>query len=107
MAEETAQGVTVTVEDDGRGLDEARILAHGEGSEARNADVTDIVFLPGMTTSDTRDALAGRGVGLDAVRKDLAEIHYAVSVHFAKGQWTRFAIAPTKVREGESWEAAS
>jgi HPt (histidine-containing phosphotransfer) domain-containing protein len=107
VAEETARGVTVTVEDDGRGLDVARILARVEGTEDRNADVTDLVFLPGVTTRETRDALAGRGVGLDAVRKDLAEIHYDVSVHFAKGQWTRVAIVPTEVGEGESREGAS
>ncbi|MDP9034709.1 MAG: ATP-binding protein [Myxococcota bacterium] len=82
--------VSVTVEDDGRGLDAGRILGRAKVEQA--ADPADLVFLPGLTTRNNTDALAGRGVGLDAVRSELSRIGYDVSVVFVPGQWTRFTI---------------
>jgi two-component system, chemotaxis family, sensor kinase CheA len=107
LAEETPGGIRVSVEDDGRGLDVDRILACVEGADRGGADVTDLVFLPGLTTRAGRDALAGAGVGLDAVRRDLAKIGYDVRVRFARGRWTRFEIVPVDADrehgEGAAW----
>ncbi len=92
IAGEATPWLVITVHDDGRGLDVARILGRAEDS----ADPAEVVFRPGMTTREETDALAGRGVGLDAVRHDLSRIHYDVSVSFFPGQWTRFTIAPAR-----------
>ncbi|HEV3189872.1 MAG TPA: ATP-binding protein [Polyangiaceae bacterium] len=102
-ARESEHGVRVTVEDDGRGLNVARILEQARGV-ARGADAAEVVFLPGVTTRDVPDSLAGHGVGLDAVRRELACVHYEVFVSFAPEKWTRVTLAPRDAPGGDRLE---
>src|SRR5208283_3395910 len=60
--------VAVVVEDDGRGVDEDLVLARAESMHIRRGDSKDLIFEPGLSTRARVDAMAGRGVGLDAVR---------------------------------------
>ena len=74
VARKVAGRLTITIEDDGAGVDidrvRARAVAIGAVTPAL-ADVADdgtllaLLFLPGFTTRDTSDLLAGRGVGMD------------------------------------------
>ena len=57
------------------------------------AEGYDVLFAPGFTTSALGE-LSGRGVGLSAVRDDLAQVGYAISVESAPGEFTRFTVAP-------------
>jgi HPt (histidine-containing phosphotransfer) domain-containing protein len=93
-AQESERGVLVTVEDDGRGLNVARILEQARGIARGNYEAAEVIFLPGVTTRDAPDALAGHGVGLDAVRTELARVHYDASVSFVPEKWTRVTLAP-------------
>jgi HPt (histidine-containing phosphotransfer) domain-containing protein len=93
VAEALATGIHVTVEDDGKGLDVGGVLAAAPAAEGMLA--TERVFLPGVSTREVPDSLAGYGVGLDAVRRELARIHYDASFGFSPGQWTRITIAPS------------
>jgi two-component system chemotaxis sensor kinase CheA len=96
VATELARGVCVTVEDDGRGLDEDAIVAQSgpQGDWQASANSSELIFRPGVTTRRSPDPLAGRGVGLHAVRQEFERIHYEVSATFEPGRWTRFTIAP-------------
>ncbi|SMC71245.1 two-component system, chemotaxis family, sensor kinase CheA [Desulfocicer vacuolatum DSM 3385] len=75
--------VTVTVTDDGPGLDENEILRVALEKElitekemeslSRDA-VLNLIFQPGFTTVKTVTPVSGRGVGLDAVAHDIKQI---------------------------------
>jgi chemotaxis protein histidine kinase CheA len=78
------------VEDDGRGVDEDLVRSRAEAGR-RHAPAAELIFEPGLTTRATPDLLAGRGVGLDAVRTALAEVGYGVSVARV-GERTRFTV---------------
>src|SRR5215471_15788063 len=71
-------GITVEVEDDGAGLDRARILEaakkRGVTSDATGMsdhEVYQLVFESGVSTADQVSSLSGRGVGMDVVRRNV------------------------------------
>ena len=74
----------ISVSDDGRGLDRAAIAA-----AARRAGLSgrteDLVLQAGLSTREHADALAGRGVGLDAVACAVRELGGAVVVQSRDG----------------------
>jgi chemotaxis protein histidine kinase CheA len=87
-------GPTIMVEDDGRGLDDAQILARARALGLDDtAPPSELVFAPGLSTRDGADALAGRGVGLDAVREDLGGAGYGIRVESAAGKGTRYVVS--------------
>jgi two-component system chemotaxis sensor kinase CheA len=87
--------IVCEVADDGRGLDLQRVrrraLAHGavtvEAMTAMSeAEAARIIFMPGMTTAGEVSLLAGRGMGLDAVRDALHGIGGMLDVVNRPGQ---------------------
>jgi chemotaxis protein histidine kinase CheA len=91
--------VVITVADDGRGIDFARV--HAVASARGLADPAiplseeaayELLFLQGFSTRRDPTELSGRGVGLDAVRRRLSAIGGRVTVTSAPGAGTRFAI---------------
>jgi two-component system chemotaxis sensor kinase CheA len=73
-AEPRSGGLRLRVEDDGAGVDLARLrsraIAAGTVSAEMARAVDDqtllaLLFVPGLTTRDSADLLAGRGIGLD------------------------------------------
>jgi two-component system chemotaxis sensor kinase CheA len=78
----------IVVEDDGRGVDTARlrqlavdrgIMTREKADRSQEGELLLILFLPGLTTSTRADLLRGRGLGLDlaedAVRRLGGTIH--------------------------------
>jgi two-component system chemotaxis sensor kinase CheA len=99
VARQGENGPTITLEDDGRGLDFEGIAAKAAqlGIEVEGkgrGSMAELVFVGGLSTLETAGALAGRGVGLDAVRGDLEGAGYAVDVASEPGKFTRFTLAP-------------
>jgi two-component system chemotaxis sensor kinase CheA len=95
------QAPTITVEDDGRGLDLPAIAAQAarlgvKSSGNGNASLHELVFVAGLSTVERAGMLAGRGVGLGAVRADLERVGYAVEVASERGRFTRFVLRPTR-----------
>jgi len=91
--------VVITVADDGRGIDFARV--HAVAAARGLADPTtplseeaayELLFLQGFSTRRDPTDLSGRGVGLDAVRRRLSAIGGRVTVTSTPGAGTRFAI---------------
>lgn len=92
-------GVIMTVTDDGRGLDVSRIRAGAIergliGADAALADreLAQLIFMPGFTTATQVSTLAGRGVGLDVVRAEVAAMGGRIELDGAPGQGTRFTV---------------
>ncbi len=73
-ARKTANRLRITIEDDGAGVDvaavrrravEAGAVAHALADAADDNTLLALLFLPGFSTRETSDLLAGRGIGLD------------------------------------------
>jgi two-component system, chemotaxis family, sensor kinase CheA len=89
--------VVIRLTDDGRGLDEAKILAKAEamGIEVRSGDaaqVRSLIFLPGFSTADAVSQLAGRGVGLDVVAGSIHALGGTIEVDSRRGLGTTFTL---------------
>ncbi len=86
-AERIGDWLRIVVSDDGRGVDVARIreLAVESGAITREAaesahedELFSLLFLPGLTTRDAADLLAGRGVGLDLAQDTIRRMGGAI-----------------------------
>jgi len=89
--------VVIRLSDDGRGLDEARILAKAEalGIEVRSADpeqIRSLIFLPGFSTAAEVSQLAGRGVGLDVVATSIRGLGGTIDVETQPGRGVTFVL---------------
>jgi chemosensory pili system protein ChpA (sensor histidine kinase/response regulator) len=91
--------VRITIRDDGAGLDLQRIEARGRknGLIAPDAKPTDgelanLIFTPGFTTAESVTELAGRGVGMDAVRTDITALGGRIETASAPGRGTAFTL---------------
>lgn len=93
--------VAVELDDDGRGLDHDAIRAQAverglwsqaQAAQATPAELAEIVFSPGFSTRDAADGLAGRGIGLTAVRQTVRELGGTLQVESARGEGTRVRI---------------
>lgn len=93
--------IVIVVEDDGKGLDLARIkdkaIKQGLASEAdlarlSPAQIHNFVFAPGFTTASKVSNISGRGVGLDVVRNNIQEIGGTIDLRSVPGQGTSFTI---------------
>jgi PAS domain S-box-containing protein len=104
--------LTLTIEDDGRGIDPAVILAKAleMGTAAAtlaamsDAETLLLIFAEGLTTRDEVSAISGRGVGLSAVMQELTRLGGTVRVQSVIGQGARFDFTlpyhPVAVTEG-------
>lgn len=88
--------VDLSVADDGRGLDFAairqRARALGWPEVADEEELSAYVFAPGFSTADTVNEIAGRGVGLDAVKRGVEALHGSVSVSSRFGYGAHFTM---------------
>jgi two-component system chemotaxis sensor kinase CheA len=71
-----------------------KALALGQ-EPSRALPAQELAFLPGLSTARGRGDLAGRGVGLYAVRTELASVGYTVEVFSRPGELTRFTLKPS------------
>ncbi|HXF46315.1 MAG TPA: response regulator, partial [Burkholderiaceae bacterium] len=91
--------IVVVFADDGAGLALDRIRARGieRGLIGRHQVVSDrelmeLIFAPGFSTASEVTELAGRGVGMDVVRAELASFGGRIAVASEAGRGTRFTL---------------
>lgn len=91
--------IFIEIQDDGRGLDRARILAKAQerGLVAPDAKLGDdeiyaLLFEPGFSTAAQVSDLSGRGVGLDVVRQNIRALGGRVEVETLLGMGTTFRL---------------
>lgn len=101
-AEHRGDAITITVEDDGPGIDleavrkrakERGLLSERNAEQANEQLLLDLLFSPGFTTRKRIGNLSGRGVGLDAVRTSVEELHGNVTIQTRRGRGALIAIA--------------
>ena len=91
--------VAVEVRDDGRGLDLLGIRERGvatglldAGRTYADAELANLIFIPGFSTAQTVTELAGRGIGMDIVRSEVAAIGGRIETATAWGKGTSFRL---------------
>jgi two-component system, chemotaxis family, sensor kinase CheA len=91
--------VVVEIEDDGQGLNRAKIVqkAKGKGLLPEDAQLTDhridnLIFEPGFSTADQITDVSGRGVGMDVVKKTIERLKGKVEIFSTEGKGSRFVI---------------
>lgn len=87
----------VSLSDDGRGIDPVVVrgtalrkglVTADQAATLYERDTLDLLFMPGFSTAQAVSDLSGRGVGLDAVRTDIARLGGTVSLDSRLGQGT-------------------
>jgi chemosensory pili system protein ChpA (sensor histidine kinase/response regulator) len=91
--------VQLSLSDDGGGLDIDQIREKaiekglmGPGTTLTEAEIADFIFHAGISTATEVSQVAGRGVGMDVVRSEVAALGGRVEMSFTRGQGTRFTI---------------
>ncbi|WP_419758502.1 chemotaxis protein CheA [Acidisoma sp.] len=96
-AEQANESIIVTIRDDGRGIDPARVrlkaVERGMLDTATAAALTDrealrLVFAPGFSTAEAVSDLSGRGVGMDVVRSAVERVGGRVDLESQLGEGT-------------------
>jgi two-component system chemotaxis sensor kinase CheA len=93
--------VVIEVEDDGRGMDHASLVAAAirrgmlsseEARELTPREAFALVFMPGFTTREVATDLSGRGMGLDVVKTNIAKLGGVVDISSEVGIGTKMTI---------------
>jgi chemosensory pili system protein ChpA (sensor histidine kinase/response regulator) len=91
----------ISIADDGAGIDTEKVknkaiqkglITAAQAQSMSRLDIYDLLLLPGFSTRDKADDLAGRGVGMDVVNTKLNEIRGVVSTDSTLGKGTTFTI---------------
>ncbi len=95
-------GVVIEIIDDGsgvnidkvrqRGIQRGLILAE-QAATMPDEEITMLIFEPGFSTNEQINAISGRGVGMDVVKKALDSVSGKVVVHSAAGEGTRIRLS--------------
>lgn len=94
--------VTIALSDDGRGLcietirekaQAKRLFTTETLTGMSRAEIIDLIFMPGFSTSPIITDLSGRGVGMDVVRKSVVdELKGTIIVETREGRGTTFLL---------------
>lgn len=92
--------VWITISDDGKGLNRARILkkgierglVRGDGADLTDSQVYKLIFEPGFSTADKVTDISGRGVGMDVVKKNIEKLKGKVDIRSVPGEGAAFIL---------------
>jgi chemotaxis protein histidine kinase CheA/CheY-like chemotaxis protein len=95
-------GVTLVLRDDGRGLDTEKIRAKALTrrifdeqtlASMSRAEIHNLIFLPGFSTSPIITDISGRGVGMDVVRQNIVhELRGSITLETQRGEGTSIFV---------------
>jgi two-component system chemotaxis sensor kinase CheA len=91
--------VIIQISDDGKGIDPEKIKNHAiskglipADTELTKKEALDLVFLPGFSTAQKVTKVSGRGVGMDVVKRRIAEIRGEVELDSEINKGTTITI---------------
>lgn len=93
--------IRILVEDDGCGLDasllrEAAVrkglVSDEEAREMEDEEALHLIFTPGFSTAKVVSNIAGRGVGMDAVRASVERLRGQIHIESERGRYTRISL---------------
>ena len=92
--------VLIEVGDNGGGINREKVrtiaITKGlipEDAVLSDAEIDQLLFLPGFSTADKVSNLSGRGVGMDVVKTQIAALGGRVAIESIPGQGTTFSIS--------------
>jgi len=91
--------IIIEISDDGHGIDHEAVLDKAiekgllkPGMELSEQDTYQLMFMPGFSTAKQVTEVSGRGVGLDVVKQNIADLRGAIQVISSRGKGTTFRI---------------
>jgi two-component system chemotaxis sensor kinase CheA len=91
--------IFIEVEDDGQGLDKARIQRKAvetglmkDGEPLTDDQLYALIFRPGFSTAEKVTDVSGRGVGMDVVQRNIRALGGQVAITSTRGTGTKFTI---------------
>ena len=91
--------IVIEVADDGAGLRRDRIVAKAvergiiaSGDDLTDKEVFDLIFQPGFSTAAQVTNLSGRGVGMDVVKRNIADLRGSIEIDSVEGAGTCMRI---------------
>ena len=100
-ARQSGNRITLTISDDGRGINierlAAKAVAAGIYSQAEVDAMSQrrkhyLIFEPGLSTADEVSSVSGRGVGMDVVRANIERVGGSIDVASKPGEGTSFYL---------------
>ena len=94
--------VIVELEDDGRGMDAAKLravavsrglLTQEQAQALPDHDAWMLCCMPGVSTSDDVSDISGRGVGMDAVKRVIDSVGGTLDIRSTPGRGTTFVLS--------------
>ena len=91
--------ICIEIEDDGRGIDPDRVfrkavergIIAADANLSRN-EIVNLIFMPGFSTAEKITDVSGRGVGMDVVKRNIAELNGTVEIASEPGRGSVFSI---------------
>lgn len=91
--------VVITIRDDGRGINRARVRAKAEANgliqpdqPLSDHDLLQMIFAPGFSTAAAVTNLSGRGVGMDVVKRTIEGLRGSIDVQSTEGEGSLIAL---------------
>ena len=91
--------ILIEIKDDGAGLNQERILAKArqqgmvaEGDTLSESEIFRFIFAPGFSTAEKVTEISGRGVGMDVVRRNIANLRGKIEIASTPDQGSTFTI---------------
>lgn len=94
--------VYLEVEDDGKGIDPAKVaqkalekglVTKEQLEKMTEKDILRLVFIPGFSTKEQVSEISGRGVGMDAVMNTVLNFRGTIDIWSEKGKGTKISMA--------------
>ncbi len=91
--------VSVSFRDDGAGLNHPRIVERARAlgliaadHQPSEGEAAELIFTPGFSTAEQVSELAGRGIGMDVVRAQVAALGGRIEIQSKPGEGTQFKL---------------
>ena len=101
-ARQTSENLIISIQDDGGGVDpeiiksvalSKNIITEEWSQTASKKELIELIFAPGFSTKEAVSDVSGRGVGIDAVKATIDELHGKMMIDTELDQGTTFTIS--------------
>ncbi|WP_298291323.1 chemotaxis protein CheA [Novosphingobium sp.] len=99
VAQQSGGEVLITIRDDGRGINRARVRAKAEangliqpGQPLTDSELLHLIFAPGFSTAAQVTNLSGRGVGMDVVKRTIEGLRGAIDIISDEGRGSTITL---------------